>query len=256
MDVAQLFKGRKSMSNDISTILYKLAQIESTPVKSAISEAKISPAAPKLPALFKPKKITPVLGSKEKQHPTHAYFVGDDVEVGQTPLEEAMKSVEEEVIDKVRNDLTSYLDALANQQTVDQELKDKAKSSVQDANTAVPGEQRMADESSLGKIGGALTKSVGGAITGAAIGDELTDQAHSPVVDSKSSLIKRIAMEDGTSCDIHGNEADGFEIRRGDRRLPTIFREIDDAETAIQLWKGHRARRGQTDSNQDYVDER
>jgi hypothetical protein len=164
--------------------------------------------------------------------------------------------VEEEVIDKVRNDLTSYLDALANQQTVDQELKDKAKSSVQDANTAVPGEQRMADESSLGKIGGALTKSVGGAITGAAIGDELTDQAHSPVVDSKSSLIKRIAMEDGTSCDIHGNEADGFEIRRGDRRLPTIFREIDDAETAIQLWKGHRARRGQTDSNQDYVDER
>lgn len=247
------------MSNDISTILQKLAQIESTPTRRTVSEAKISPAAPKLPALFKPKKITPVLGAKEKQHPTHAYFVGDDVEVGQNPLEEAIKSVEEDVIAKVRKDLTSYLDTLASEQKTDQELKDKAKDSVQDANDALPGVQKMADESTLGKVaggivGGALTKSVGGAITGAAIGDELTSD--NPAAVPECALIKRIALEDGTSCAIHGSEADGFEIRRGERRLPTRFRNIDDAETAVELWKGHRAQRGQQDSNQDYVDER
>ena len=249
------------MSNDISTILHKLAQIEAAPARRTMSEAKISPAAPQLPALFKPKKITPVLGAKEKQHPTHGYFVGDDVEVGQTPLEEAMKSVEEDVIEKVRKDLTSYLDALASEQQTDKELKDKAKDSVRDANDAIPGVQKMADESTLGKlaggiVGGALTKSVGGAMAGAAIGDELTGKSQPPVINSEGALIKRIALEDGTSCDIHGSEADGFEIRRGERRLPTKFRNIDDAETAIDLWKGHRAQRGQSDSNQDYVDER
>ena len=252
------------MSNDISTILHKLAQIEAAPARRTVSEAKISPAAPQLPALFKPKKITPVLGAKEKQHPTHDYFVGDDVEVGQTPLEEAMKSVEEDVIEKVRKDLTSYLDALASEQQTDKELKDKAKDSVRDANDAIPGVQKMADESTLGKlaggiVGGALTKSVGGAMAGAEIGNELTDEGHPPVIEPEvpeCALIKRIALEDGTSCDIHGSEADGFEIRRGERRLPTKFRNIDDAETAVELWKGHRAQRGLPDQNQDYVDER
>jgi hypothetical protein len=240
------------MSNDISTILHKLSQIESAFARYNVAEAKISPAAPKLPALFKPKKITPVLGSKEKQHPTHAYFVGDDVEVGQTPLEEAMKDVEEDIVEKVRKDLTAYLDALADQSGINQKLKDKAKQEIQDKNVAVPGSQQ-ADEGIilpiLGRaIGGALIKGVGSAIT--------NDNPEHDLELPERTLVKSVALEDGTSCDIHGNEADGFEIRRGDRRLPTIFREIDDAETAIQLWKGHRARRGQQDSNQDYVDER
>lgn len=232
------------MSNDISTILHKLSQIESTPATRSVLEAKISPAAPKLPALFKPKKITPVLGAKEKQHPTHAYFVGDDVEVGQTPLEEAMKGVEEEVIDKVRKDLTSYLDALASDQKIDKELKDKAKSEVQDANDSIPGVQHKADED-LEEDPTEL--------------DTSKEYVPASVVNPglpEAILIKQIAMEDGPSCDIYASEADGFEIRRGNRRLPTRFRKIDDAETAIQLWKGQRARRGQQDSTQDYVDER
>jgi hypothetical protein len=235
------------MSNDISTILHKLAQIEAAPARRTVSEAKISPsapAAPQLPALFKPKKITPVLGAKEKQHPTHAYFVGDDIEVGQTPLEEAMKDVEEDVIEKVRKDLTSYLDALASEQKTDKELKDKAKDSVQDANAAVPGVQHTSEQD-LEEDPTEL--------------DTAQEYVPAPVVNPglpETALIKRIALEDGTSCDIHGSEADGFEIRRGERRLPTKFRNIDDAETAIELWKGHRAQRGQQDQDQDYVDER
>jgi hypothetical protein len=235
------------MSNDISTILHKLAQIESAPAKRTVSEAKISPsapAAPQLPALFKPKKITPVLGAKEKQHPTHGYFVGDDVEVGQTPLEEAMKDVEEDVIAKVRKDLTSYLDALASEQKTDKELKDKAKDSVKDANAAVPGVQHTSEQD-LEEDPTEL--------------DTAQEYVPAPVVNPglpETALIKRVAFEDGTSCDIHGSEADGFEIRRGQRRLPTKFRNIDDAETAIELWKGHRAQRGQSDQDQDYVDER
>jgi hypothetical protein len=59
------------MSNDIYSILKRFDSI-------AEGQNAQQKSVPQLPALFKPKDISPVLGAPEKQHPTHNYFVGGE----------------------------------------------------------------------------------------------------------------------------------------------------------------------------------
>jgi len=85
------------MSNDIRSILDRLATVE----------GRLSPGqqrVPQLPALFKPHR---------------------------TALEEAMAEIEEDMISKVKKDLTQYLDQLEKKVSVSRDLKDKAKDAVQ-----------------------------------------------------------------------------------------------------------------------------
>jgi hypothetical protein len=111
------------MSNDIRSILDRLATVE----------GRLSPAqqkVPQLPALFKPRHIR-ALGSKtDPAHPMDGYMVGDSVEPKKTALEEAMAEIEEDMISKVKKDLTTYLDRLEKKVRVDRDLKDKAQDAV------------------------------------------------------------------------------------------------------------------------------
>jgi hypothetical protein len=59
------------------------------------------------------------------------YMVGDSVEPRRTALEEAMAEIEEDMISKVKKDLTQYLDKLEKRVRVDRDLKDKAQDAVQ-----------------------------------------------------------------------------------------------------------------------------
>jgi len=97
-------------------------------------EGRLSPAqqkVPQLPALFKPRNIR-ALGSKtDPAHPMDGYMVGDSVEPKRTALEEAMAEIEEDMISKVKRDLTTYLDRLEKKVHVDRDLKDKAVDAVQ-----------------------------------------------------------------------------------------------------------------------------
>ena len=52
--------------------------------------------------------------------------------------------------------------------------------------------------------------------------------------------------------EVHGNEKTGFEIRHGNRRLPTRFKNLDEAEMALEMF-AHRQRR--RDEAADYIDE-
>jgi hypothetical protein len=112
------------MSNDIRSILDRLATVE----------GRLSPAqqkVPQLPALFKPKHIR-ALGTKtDPAHPMDGYMVGDSVESTKTALEEAMAEIEEDMISKVKKDLTQYLDRLEKKVSINRDLKDKAKDAVQ-----------------------------------------------------------------------------------------------------------------------------
>jgi len=112
------------MSNDIRSILDRLATVE----------GRLSPAqqkVPQLPALFKPRNIR-ALGSKtDPAHPMDGYMVGDSVEPKRTALEEAMAEIEEDMISKVKRDLTTYLDKLEKNVSVSRDLKDKAVDAVQ-----------------------------------------------------------------------------------------------------------------------------
>jgi len=124
MATAQLFERPASMSNDIRDIIQRLATVE----------GRLSPAqqkVPQLPALFKPKHIR-ALGSKtDPKHPMDGYMVGDSAEPRRTALEEAMAEIEEDMISKVKKDLTQYLDRLEKKVSVNRDLKDKAKDAVQ-----------------------------------------------------------------------------------------------------------------------------
>ena len=68
----------------------------------------------------------------------------------------------------------------------------------------------------------------------------------------ESAPVKSVALQDGMICEIHGNERDGFEIRRGNKSLPTRFKNMSQAEMALEMFM---ARLKKQDESQDYLDE-
>jgi len=72
-------------------------------------------------------------------------------------------------------------------------------------------------------------------------------------------------MANGTACEIHGNDDEGYEIRHGDRTLPTRFKDIKHAEMALEMYNArlhaqhpHLAQAQVTDSttDSDYLEEK
>jgi hypothetical protein len=217
------------MSDDIYSILQRLDLIEGkiTPatVKKGLNAQQKS--VPQMPALFKMPKQGPVLGGNANKKASSAgYMFGDDVEVGQMPLAETMAEIEEDMISKVKKDLTHYLDQLADKVKVDQDLKDKAVRDIQDDDPT---------DSEVDEMHG-------------------TQGQISTIPEPKTSPVKTIPLEDGTVLEIHGDQRSGFTIHAGGRSMPSKFRELDEAEMAVNLY---RARRPvvKPDSNPDYVEE-
>lgn len=138
------------MSNDIRDIIKRLDMVE----------GRLSPAqqkVPQLPALFKPQNIRALSSKTDPAHPMDGYMVGDSVEPTKTALEEAMSEIEEDMISKVRKDLTHYLDRLEKKVSVSRDLKDKAKDAVErgqaeedlDEFAPVGGDDREPDEEEI-----------------------------------------------------------------------------------------------------------
>jgi hypothetical protein len=67
----------------------------------------------------------------------------------------------------------------------------------------------------------------------------------------ESAAVKVITNECGM-FEVHGNEKTGFEIRHGNRRLPTRFKNLDEAEMALEMFA---ARRRKINDSADYIDE-
>ena len=112
------------MSNDIKNILERLAAVE----------GKLTPAqekVPQLPALFKPKHIRALGSPTDPAHPMDGYMVGDSVQPRGNALEEAIAEIEEDMISRVKKDLTKYLDHLEKKGRVSSELKNKARDAVE-----------------------------------------------------------------------------------------------------------------------------
>jgi hypothetical protein len=138
------------MSNDIRDIIQRLATVEG---KLTPGQQKV----PQLPALFKPRHIR-ALGSKtDPAHPMDGYMVGDSIEPRRTALEEAMAEIEEDMLSKVKRDLTTYLDRLEKKVSISRDLKDKAKDAVErgqaeeeiDEFAPVGGDDREPDEEEI-----------------------------------------------------------------------------------------------------------
>ena len=133
------------MSNDIRDILSRLTALEGkitpTTVKKGLNPQQDS--VPQMPALFKPKKIS-VLGSgTDPQHPAKGMAVGsnESTEPAGNKLAETMANIEEDMLSKVKKDLTTYLDKLEQKVKSDPDLMAKAVDGVEDENPAKAGKQ-------------------------------------------------------------------------------------------------------------------
>jgi hypothetical protein len=229
------------MSNDIRSILDRLATVE----------GKLSPAqqkVPQLPALFKPRHIRALGAKTDPAHPMDGYMVGDSIEPTKTALEEAMAEIEEDMLSKVKKDLTQYLDKLEKRVRVDRDLKDKAVDAV---------EKGQAEEEVEEEIDTDPAAMHGPSDPGD------TEVAHAAELDVADKLsapqapVATFEMADGTSIECHGDDNSGYEIRNGERALPSRFRSLDDAGMAVKLYQARkRQQQPEQDPSQDYIEER
>ena len=231
------------MSNDIRDIIERLAILEGriTPVDVKHGLNADQKAVKQLPALFKPKDISPTLSKTPYQkHPMDGWLVGEeeDEEADKEVIEEA-KVEEEKLLDKVRKSLTDYLASVQDDKE-DSDIKEKKK-----------------DDSDLGVK--AVAKDLIAKVN--AIKEDPTEE--DPVVQAgttplqnpsyaESACVKSVMLENGAVFEIHGNEHTGFEIRHGNRNMKSKFKNIDEAASAIEMF---RARQKKNNESQDYIEE-
>ena len=223
------------MSNDIRSILDRLAVVEgTTPVNVKHGLNSQQKSVHQLPALFKPHGIK-ALGSKtDPQHPMHGELVGDSVEPKKPSLGEAMQEVEEDMLSKVKKDLTQYLDQLEKKVRIDRELKDKALDAVS-RHEVEEDDYELTDPGTVHDVESQIN-------TAAA-------QPQQP--------IKVMELDDGAVFEIHGDDTVGYGIHHRGRSLPSRFRTSDEAGIAVDLFRAHRQRnRPEQDLSQDYIEER
>jgi hypothetical protein len=224
------------MSSDIRSILERLAAVEGkltpTGVKHGLNPQQKS--VHQLPALFKPHSIKALGNKTDPQHPMHKELVGDSVEPTKNALEEAMQEVEEDMLSKVKKDLTQYLDQLEKKVKIDRALKDKALDAV-DRHEVEENDYELTDPGTVHDVA-----------------DKVNAVAAQP-----QQPIKVMELDDGAIFEIHGDDGAGYEIRHRGRSLPSRFKTPDEAGIAVDLFRAHRQRnRPEQDLSQDYIEER
>jgi hypothetical protein len=233
------------MSDDIRSILEKLTTIEGkltpTSVKHGLNKQQDS--VPQLPALFKPKHISVLGAKKDPKHPMSGYAVG----TSESKLAEAMAEIEEDMLSKVKRDLTTYLDKLEQKVKADPDLMAKAVDDVEDANPAKAGKQDSSDSSNDEDLDENDYE-----LTDPSTVHDVEDKINT-TLSQPQAPVQTETMDDGAVFEIHGDDHNGFEIRHQGRSLPSRFKSKDDAGMAIKLFRAHRAKKN---SNQDYIEER
>jgi hypothetical protein len=228
-----------SSSADIRSILDRLATVEEgklTPVNVKHGLNKQQKSVDQLPALFKPRDISPTLTKKPYQkHPMDGKLVGDSIEPTKSPLEEAMQEVEEDMLSKVKRTFVDYLERLEDDNKIDGHLVRKAKDELDIANDPDPENEEIEEDPTQQDL------------------DIVPAQAPEQEPVMAESPVKTYPMEDGSMLECYGDEAKGFEIRHGERRLPTRFRNVNDADMAVKIFQ---KRNNKPQGNQDYLEER
>ena len=67
----------------------------------------------------------------------------------------------------------------------------------------------------------------------------------------EAAPVKTVTNECGL-WEVHGDDHSGFAIRHGNRQLPTRFKNLEEAELALEMFNARRRRR---DEAADYIDE-
>ena len=206
--------------NDIYSIVERLRILEEGLDKNQKSVNQLG-------ATFKPKTVAVLTAKTDPKNPMAGKLVGSDesVDTDEEPLDEAVAT--EDVLDRVKKSFTEFIKQ-AEEEINDSDIKEK-----KHEDTDLKSKQRQ-DRTLVSKQ--------------SAVAEQ--DIAPGPV---SVAPVKSLSLMDGIICEIHGNEQDGFEVRRGQRSLPTRFKNLDQAEMAIKMFDRKRQAR---DESADYIEER
>ena len=221
--------------NDIYSIVERLRMLEEGLDKNQRSVNQLG-------ATFKPKTVAVLTAKTDPKNPLAGKLVGgsESVEDDREPVEEAVAT--EDVVEKVKNSFKDFIKTVEKQIT-DTDIKEKKredtdiKSKDKKDRDLVARDRPVAEDPTQQEIPGTTMTS-----------PPITNPNY-----GESAPVKTVTMEDGVMCEIHGNERDGFEIRRGMKSLPTRFRNMAQAEMAMEMY---RARMRKRDESQDYMEER
>ena len=214
--------------NDIYSIVERLRVLEEGLDKNQRSVNQLG-------ATFRPKTVAVLTAKTDPKNPIAGKMVGGCEESEE--LDEA--AVAEDVLDKVKKSFADYLSNIADEIKTDTDLKDKKHDDTDIKAKDTKDRTLVAKEES--ELGSALSGEIPAA-----------QPAGEPGVSIKeTTAVKTITNECGL-WEVHGNEHSGFEIRHGNRKLPTRFRNLDEAELALEMFNARQRRR---DEAADYIDE-
>jgi hypothetical protein len=225
--------------NDIYSIVERLRILEEGLDKNQKSVNQLG-------ATFKPKTVAVLTAKTDPKNPMAGKLVGgsESAEDDREPVEEAMAT--EDVVEKVKNSFKDFIKTVEKQIT-DTDIKEK-----KSEDTDLKSKERK-DRDLVAKA--------------TTVAEDPTEQepvtAIAPVVVPQAPVqnptyaesvpVKSITLEDGCLIEIHGNEHDGFEVRREGRCMPSRFKQLDHAVMALEMFQ---ARRRKADESQDYMEEK
>lgn len=207
-----------------------------------------------LPALFKPKNISPVLGSKsDPKNPMSGYLVGANEAVETSPT--WYIKIDGKVVKNSNNEPFTY----------DDEEAARRAAIVMKAKPFNHGKKFTLSPKSSSVAEGIASEDVISNVK--KLGDYLQDVATSirkdPTLINKnlsgssndlSPAVKTIQTDDGHEIKIHGNEDDGFRISVKNKPMKSNFKTIDEATMACEIYCAHR--KNHQNLNSDYVEEK
>jgi hypothetical protein len=236
------------MTDPIYRIIERLALIEgkTTPVSVRHGLNAQQKSVPQLPALLKPRDISPTLTKKPYQaHPLDGYMVGEN------SLAEAMQEVEEDMISRVKGQFADYLEKLEKENHLDGRLVRKAKAELNiddDPQTEEEVEENATWDQDVQPIGDPGDTEVAHGLE-----NDIATAVSQPTAPLGESPARTYTLEDGTCLEAYGDDESGYEVRHGERRLPTRFPRIDHADMAVKLFQ---KRRQKQNLSQDYIEEK
>ena len=222
--------------NDIYSIVERLRILEEGLNTNQKSVNQLS-------ATFKPKTVAVLTAPKDPKNPMAGKLVGgceESKELDEKPLEETITS--EDTLSKVKASFADYLKSIADEIKQDTDLKDKKK---EDTDLK---KKDKTDRDLVARLAEGESE-LSSALSGVVPAEQ---PAGEPGVSMKeSTAVKTITNECGL-WEVHGDEKSGFEIRHGNRKLPTRFKNLDEAELALEMFNSRRKKRNEA---QDYIDE-
>lgn len=216
--------------NDIYSIVERLRILEEGLDKNQRSVNQLG-------ATFKPKTVAVLTAKQDPKNPMAGKLVGGCEESEE--LDET--AVAEDVLDKVKKSFADYLSNIADEIKTDTDLKDKKKDDTDIKAKDTKDRTLVAKQNEDSELGAALSGTIPAEQPAGEEGVSIKE----------SSPVKTITNECGL-WEVHSNEQGGFEIHREGRCLPTRFKNLDEAEMALEMF-AHRQRR--RDEAQDYIDE-